>query len=49
MRARTFGVAVGAISIGFLVLTAPEVIGFTVMLLGAIAFWRMHRRSGVRR
>lgn len=48
MRARTFGIAVGAISIGFLVLTAPEVVGFTVMLVGALAFWRIRRRSGVR-
>lgn len=49
MRARTFGLALAAVSIGFLVLTAPEVIGLTVMLLGAIAFWRMRPRSGVRR
>ncbi len=49
MRARTFGLAVGAISVGFLVLTAPEVVGFTVMSLGAIALWRFTRRSGLRR
>lgn len=50
MRARTFGLAVAAISVGFLVLTAPEVVGFTVMLLGAITLWRIRpRRMGVRR
>ncbi|WP_280422146.1 hypothetical protein [Nocardia carnea] len=49
MRARTFGFALAAISVGFLVLTAPEVVGFTVMLLGAIALWRMRPRKGVRR
>lgn len=49
MRVRTFGFALAAISVGFLVLTAPEVVGFTVMLLGAIALWRMRPRKGVRR
>lgn len=49
MRARTFGLALAAVSIGFLVLTAPEVVGFTIMLLGAVALWRMRPRSGVRR
>lgn len=49
MRARTFGLAVAAISVGFVVLTAPEVVGLTVMLLGAVAFWRMRPRKGVRR
>lgn len=49
MRIRTFGLAIAAVSVGFLVLTAPEVVGFTVMLLGAIALWRMRPRKGVRR
>ncbi len=49
MRARTFGFAVVAVALGYAVLTAPEVVGFTVMLLGAIAFWRSSRRWGVRR
>ncbi|MBF6296808.1 hypothetical protein IU459_04520 [Nocardia amamiensis] len=49
MRARTFGFAVAAVSVGFLTLTHPEVVGFTVMLLGAVAFWRVSRRWGVRR
>ncbi|MGW4071666.1 hypothetical protein [Nocardia grenadensis] len=46
MRTRTFGLAVAGVSVGFLLLTAPEVVGFTVMLLGAIAFWRMRPRKG---
>ncbi|WP_280413771.1 hypothetical protein [Nocardia carnea] len=49
MRTRTFGIAIAAVSVGFLVLTTPEVVGFTVMLLGAIALWRVRPRSGVRR
>ncbi|MFI9636623.1 MULTISPECIES: hypothetical protein [unclassified Nocardia] len=49
MRARTFGLAVAAIAVGYLVLTAPEVVGFTVMSLGVIAFWRTSRRWKVRR
>jgi uncharacterized membrane protein len=49
MRTRTFGLAVAGVSVGLLLLTAPEVVGFTVMLLGAIAFWRMRPRKGVRR
>ncbi|MFE9323552.1 hypothetical protein ACIHDR_19555 [Nocardia sp. NPDC052278] len=49
MRARTFGFAVAAVSIGYLVLTHPAVVGFTVMLLGAFAFWGASRRWGVRR
>lgn len=49
MRARTFGFAVAVVSIGFLMLVAPEVVGFTIMLLGAIVLWRSTRRWGVRR
>ena len=49
MRARTFGFAFAAVAVGYLVLTAPSVVGFTVMLLGAIALWRASRRWGVRR
>ncbi|MGY2093246.1 hypothetical protein [Nocardia gipuzkoensis] len=49
MRARTFGLAVAAVAVGYLVLTAPEVVGFTVMVLGGVAFWRASRRWGVRR
>lgn len=49
MRGRTFVLAVAVISIGFLVITAPEVVGFTVMLLGAFAMWRSSRRRGWRR
>ncbi|MEV0294213.1 hypothetical protein [Nocardia sp. NPDC050710] len=49
MRARTFGFALAAVAVGYLVLTAPGVVGFTVMLLGAVALWRASRRWGVRR
>lgn len=49
MRGRTFGFAIAAVSIGYLVLTAPEVVGFTALLLGAVALWRSSRQWGVRR
>ncbi len=49
MRAKTFGLALAAVAVGYLVLTAPGVVGFTVMLLCAVAFWRASRRWGVRR
>ncbi|WP_406272498.1 hypothetical protein OH799_32885 [Nocardia sp. NBC_00881] len=49
MRARTFGTAVAAVSVGFLTLTHPAVVGVTVMLLVAVAVWRSSRRWGVRR
>jgi len=49
MRARTFGLAMASVAVGYMILTAPGVVGFTVMLLGAIAFWRASRRWGVRR
>ncbi|MBF6205934.1 hypothetical protein [Streptomyces gardneri] len=49
MRARPYGLAFAAVAVGYLVLTAPAVVGFTVMLLGGFAFWRASRRWGVRR
>jgi hypothetical protein len=49
MRPRTFGFALVSVAVGYLVLTAPEVVGFTVMLLVAVALWRSGRRWGVRR
>lgn len=49
MQARTFGLVVAAVAVGYLVLTAPEVVGFTLMVLGAVGFWRASRRWGVRR
>ncbi|MGW6335018.1 hypothetical protein [Nocardia rhamnosiphila] len=49
MRPRTFFFGIAALSIGYLVLVEPEVVGFAVMLLGAIALWRFSRRTGVRR
>ncbi|MFI2473458.1 hypothetical protein [Nocardia xishanensis] len=41
--------AVSAVAAGYLLLTAPELVGFTLMLFGAIALWRSSRRRGVRR
>lgn len=49
MRAKTFGFSVAVVAVGFLVLTHPAVVGFTVMVLGALALWRWSRRWGVRR
>lgn len=49
MRARTFGFAVAAVSVGYLVLTQPEVVGVMVMLLVLVAVWRFRPRIGVRR
>lgn len=49
MRARTFGFVLAVVAVGYLVLTAPGVVGVTVMLLGAVALWRAGRRVGVRR
>lgn len=49
MRARTFGAAIAMVAVGYLVLTNPAIVGFTVMLVGALALWRSTRRWGVRR
>ncbi|MET7770176.1 hypothetical protein [Nocardia sp. NPDC005366] len=49
MRAQTIGLALAAIVVGYLILAAPGVVGFTVMVLGAVALWRVSRRWGVRR
>lgn len=49
MRARTFGLVVAAVAFGYLVLTAPEVVEFTVRVLGGVAFWRSSRQWGGRR
>ncbi|MGW4365431.1 hypothetical protein ACWEKT_07275 [Nocardia takedensis] len=48
MRARTFGLAVAAVAVGYMVLTAPDLVGFVLMVGGAVWFWRVSRRSGVR-
>lgn len=49
MRARTFGLVAAAVAVGYLVLTAPEVVGITVMVLGGVALWRSSRQWGLRR
>lgn len=49
MRARTAGIAIAMVAVGYVLLTAPAVLGFVLMVLGALAFWRGSRRLGVRR
>ncbi len=49
MSLRMVLLAVSAMAVGYLLLTAPELIGFTLMLFGAVALWRSSRRWGVRR
>ncbi|MGV9616282.1 hypothetical protein [Nocardia xishanensis] len=49
MRPRTFLVALSAVAVGYLVLTAPELVGFALMVFGAVALWRSSRRWAVRR
>ena len=49
MRARTFGVLLASVAVGFVLLTNPEVVAVTVMLLALVAIWRFRPRMGVRR
>ncbi|MEU4417320.1 hypothetical protein [Nocardia salmonicida] len=49
MRSRTVLTAVALLSVGYMVLTAPDVLGFVLMVLGAVWFWRATKRAGVRR
>lgn len=49
MRARTFMTAVALISVGYLALTAPDFLGFVLMVVGAVWLWRASKRAGVRR
>ena len=49
MRARTFGVVLATVAVGYLLLTQPEIVGITVMLLLLVAVWRFRPRMGVRR
>ncbi len=49
MRARTAGLAVAGVAVGYVLLTAPGVVGFVLMVLATVAFWRASRRWGVRR
>lgn len=50
MRARSFGLAVAAVAVGYLLVTGQgAVVGFTLMVLGALWFWGRTRRWGVRR
>lgn len=49
MRGRTVMTAVAVLSIGYMVLVAPDVIGFVLMVVAAVWLWRASRRAGVRR
>lgn len=49
MRTRTAVLAVAGVAVAYAVLTAPALVGFVVMVCGAIALWRASRRWGVRR
>lgn len=49
MRARTFGFALVAVLIGYMVATQSEVVGVVLMVLGAMWLWLSARRWGVRR
>lgn len=49
MRAKTFMTAVALLSVGSLVLIAPDVLGFVLMVVGAVWLWRSSKRAGVRR
>ncbi|MGW5920731.1 hypothetical protein ACWFPY_17230 [Nocardia fluminea] len=49
MRAKTLMTAVALLSVGYMVLTAPDVLGFLLMVAGAVWLWRSSKRAGVRR
>lgn len=49
MRGKTLITAVAVMSIGYMVLTAPDVLGFVLMVVGAVWLWRSSKRAGVRR
>ncbi|WP_194828595.1 hypothetical protein [Nocardia sp. XZ_19_231] len=49
MRAKTFTIAVALLSVGSLALIAPDVLGFVLMVVGAVWLWRSSKRAGVRR
>jgi len=49
MRGKTVLTAVGLLSVGYMVLVAPDVLGFVLMVFGAVWLWRSSKRAGVRR
>ncbi|MGN2640610.1 hypothetical protein ACTD5D_31460 [Nocardia takedensis] len=49
MRMRTLGIAFAVVAVGYMILTAPDLVGLVLMVCGAVWFWRVSRRSGVRR
>ncbi|WP_406237504.1 hypothetical protein [Nocardia sp. NBC_01009] len=53
MRAKTVGLAIAVILVGYSLLTAPrqllDLVGFVLMLAAALWIWRTTRRVGVRR
>ncbi len=46
---RSCGLALAAVAVGYTVLAAPGVVGFVLMVSGAVWFWRAQRRWGARR
>jgi hypothetical protein len=49
MRGKTFMTAVALLSVGYMVLVAPDVLGCVLMVVGAVWLWRSSKRAGVRR
>lgn len=49
MRGKTLMTAVALLSVGYMVLVAPDVLGFVLMVVGAVWLWRASKRAGVRR
>lgn len=53
MRAKTIGLAIAVVVVGYSLLTAPrellDLLGFLLMLGAAVWLWRATRRRGVRR
>ncbi|MEU4811877.1 hypothetical protein AB0H20_21960 [Nocardia fluminea] len=49
MRAKTLMNAVALLAVGYMVLVAPDVLGFVLMVVGAVWLWRSSKRAGVRR
>ncbi|MEV0331883.1 hypothetical protein [Nocardia sp. NPDC050717] len=49
MRGNSFLTAVAVLSVGSMILIAPDVLGFVLMVVAAVWLWRSSKRAGVRR